>query len=40
LTLLTRQDSGLLTSIFQYWCGKENQGERGDVLPFHMNAQR
>jgi hypothetical protein len=40
LTLLAKQDSGLLPCIFQYRCGKDNQGEMGDISPFHLIAQR
>ncbi len=40
LTLLTKQDSGLLPGIFQYCFLTENQGKRGDVLPFHLIPQR
>jgi hypothetical protein len=39
LTLLAKQDSGLLPCIFQYHCWKENQGEIGDVSTFHLIAQ-
>ena len=40
LTHLTKRDSGVLLGIFQYHYQKENQGERGDISPFHLIAQR
>ena len=40
LTLLTKRDSGILLDIFQYWCGKQKQGGRGEVSPFDLIAPR
>jgi hypothetical protein len=38
LTLLTKEDTGVLLDIFKYRCGKQKQGG-GDILPFYLIAQ-